>query len=305
MFAAAALPLVAQAIPEVAGVAKEGIKQSPSIITAIGQQAEKTQFIPQSAEFVEKAATGTIGAIKGTSKAIAHTTFSIAEKMMLATIILIVIILLVIGVSLLAASDYKTGFVFTFFGVLGAAGAFYWAKNPATPGVLGEGEDDMYDGSPVIDMSQGNDETDDEIDFQELEGDIDYIEIEPQESKDKKKRKVHFGGHEDAIMSNLTELISVIEGEHPLKALEDIRKSIEEKGVEAETSIKTIVETINKTLEKKDAIITAYKKLSNEDQTEVKSLLGELKKLSLEVKEKSYEVEGKIMELTDVLASSN
>jgi len=293
----AAAPLVVQAIPEVGKTVRTGIEQAPGIITSIGTQAKETQFIPQTATFVENAASGTVGLAKGVVSSAAHTTFSIAEKMMLAMIILIVLILLVVGVSLLVSANYKTGFVFTLFGVMGAAGAAYWARNPATPGVLGEGEPTIGGEDEVID-----EETDDDIDFQELEGDIDYLEVEPEEEE--KKNHVHFEDADADMHKDLSLLVSIIEGKESPQKLVDLREYTESQGIKLENFAKKSVEIIDKILAKKGELSEAYKKLSEEDKNEIKSLLEEFKKLCLEANSQNREIEGKIMELSELLSSS-
>jgi hypothetical protein len=312
--APAAVSLASQAVPTVGKVAEKAIETAPSAVTAISDAAYKNKFLETSSQFVTSAATGTTNVASKAISSTAHATFSIAEKMLMGSIIVMILIILVVGVSLLVNQNWKSGFVFTLFGVIGAAGMYFWTKNPATADILGEnvqgrGEDDepnvvemnmgSYDGGDEVDPSM----IDDEIDFEELEGDIDYLEIE----EDKKKKKVKFsdevkGAHEENMSNDLKKLIMVINGTNPASDLREIETSIENTGKIFESNSKEIVELIEKTMEKKGELITQYQNLKEDEKNEVKRLLGEFKKLSSEVRGSSHDLEGKLDELSAIFS---
>lgn len=266
-----------------------------NIGVGLGEFASRSGAVPAVANLAEKGAAGAVGVAGKSISSATKVTFGIAEKMMVGMIILICIILLFVGLSLLVNEYWKSGGLMTLFGLGGVVGAMYWMRNPATNSILG-GDDDTYESDPVVEMMSKDDE-----DFEELEGDIDYIEHDQ-----KTKKKVHFspetpytGSHEDTMLNDLNRVISVLEGESG--DLEEIKKSIEDCGTETESVMKAVIETIEKSLEKKDSLKSSYEKLNDEDKQEVKYLLEEIRKLSNEVKEKSHDIDGKLLELIESL----
>jgi DNA-binding transcriptional MerR regulator len=244
----------------------------------LGEFANATNLVPTVADLAKE---GTAGAVNVAGKSITQATkvtFNVAEKMMVATIIVICIILLFIGLSLLLNDYWKSGGLMTLFGLGGAVGAMYWFRNPASNSILGG--DEMYESEPVVDMDH---------DFESTEGDMSYIV------------PTYEGSHEDTMLSDLERILSVLESEDRETELSEIKKSIEECGAETESVMKSIADVIDKTLDKKEEVKAMYDRLKDEEKEEVKNLLEEIRKLSNEVKEKSHNIDGKLLELINAL----
>jgi hypothetical protein len=311
-----------------------------------GETLGHSGAVSELGSLAEKAGTGGVKLVTNTVSSATHATFSIAEKLFIATIIFICIILLIVGASLLVNSNWKSGGIITTLGAAGVAGSIYWLKHPASAGILGrwEGGDDYGDGDDplVVSVSDVDDESGDkdEADFEELEGEVDYLDVEqPKESeepgkseesrehkkkkKEKKKhnlpkkgglRRVHFnlskntfydGANESNLFTDLKNVIDILKnkdkGADSSATLSDIKDSIEQSGEDTENTMKTIVESIDKSLANKEEIIASFQGLEKSDQDELLSLLEETQKLISEVGEQGREIELKLEELVHSL----
>lgn len=242
-------------------------------------------------------------AVSGVGKSV-RVGFSAAEKMMVASIIVICIILIFIGLGLLMNQFYKSGSMIGLFGLVGLGGAIYWSRNSATASVLGLGEDD--------ELSPGD------LDFQELDGDLDELPMHYDSAKpdDKSLKQVSFdfdksgkleeseesgktGSHEQEMLSELQQLVSIMEN-----AEVNTDQSFANVNSISETAGATnqkILDALNATLENRDKLRVAYKKMDPAMQTKYKDVLANLKKLAVEMQEKSHSIEGKLLELIESL----
>ena len=201
------------------------------------------------------------------SKQVAQKGSSIAEKLLLATIIFICLILLCIGYVLWNDSHTTAGGIFFFLGTVGIAGSIYWAYHPVTPQIFGAAEESYGSEGEIFDDMP--------------EEDIDYIEVTDLDDTDLDG----YGGGSEHGMPHLLEMLS----QGP-KMHSRIREDISEKGVKIEDKTKATLEAIDQYGEKI--------KVSNKDHVkEASSLIGEFKKLSVESMAGLNEIEGKLSSL--------